>query len=482
MLSHQKTGVAVAQRQSTEEGTVVAPTEKAIDAGLRMYDLGGNALDAAIASALVSGVIEPTETTLAGSGFMLIQTPDDGAYEVDFGPKAPYRAAEDMFKITDAARSSQVLGISPVEGNANVDGPLANGVPRTLVGLLKGQEKFGALPVETVLEPAIEAAKNGFHADPWFIVSALSDIDRLRADKTAREIFLTEDGLPRGARTSIGYGPSFGEYEVVTQSALASTLQTLADHGVDELISGDLSSAIVETSQQLGGILTKKDLREAPPEIRRPLTYKYRDHEVLVSSAPGGGITVLEILNVWQQLYTDKASVSQDPNLAVPLALVSQNAFADRYHWLGDPAFVDVLKTGLLNKKYGQEIAEKVRREQLVPDWQAGAPWQTFASQAVNDPWRYDTETDGAPTWLPQGASTPTSGTTHISAADPEGRVVSITHTAANHFGNGIVCPRTGLLFDSSMAWFNAAPGAANSISPGGRALANMAPAILRDN
>src|SRR5699024_12236477 len=105
MLSHQKTGVAVAQRQSTKEGTVVAPTEKAIDSGLRIYVLGGNALDAAIASALVSGVIEPTETTLAGSGFMLIQTPYDRAYEDDFGPKAQYRADEDMVKHTDAARS-----------------------------------------------------------------------------------------------------------------------------------------------------------------------------------------------------------------------------------------------------------------------------------------------------------------------------------------------------------------------------------------
>ena len=447
-----------------------------------MYELGGTALDAAVAAALVSGVIEPTETTLAGSGFMLIQTSDDGSYEVDFGPKAPYRATEEMFQLSNASEGSQVLGISPVEGNANVDGPLANGVPRTLLGLLKGHERFGALSTKTVLEPAIDAAKNGFNADPWFIVSALSDIDRLGADKTARDIFLTDDGLPRGSRTSIGYGPSFGEYEIVKQAALARTLQTIADDGIETLISGDVATALAETSRELGGILTERDLREAVPEIRRPLIQKYRDYEVLVSSAPGGGITVLEILKIWEQLHPSPTSVGENPKLAAQLALVLRNAFADRYHWLGDPAYVGVPQAGLLSTGYARHIADKIRDNQQVPEWETGAPWQTFASLAANDPWYYDANAKDAPAWNPNGASTPTSGTTHISAAGADGQVVSITHTAAHHFGNGIVCPRTGLLFDSSMAWFNAAPGAANSISPGGRALANMAPALLRNN
>ncbi len=481
LLSHQRTNIEVAQRDSAEPGTVIAPTEKATVAGLQMYERGGNALDAAVAAALVSGVIEPTETTLAGSGFMLIQTPEGEAYEVNFGPKAPYAATEDMFQLAAAGAGSQVLGIAPVEGNANVDGPLANGVPRTLIGLLKGHEKFGALRAESVLAPAISAAADGFNADPWYLVSALSDIDRLRANETAREIFLTEDGLPKGARTAIGYGPSFGNYGVVKQSTLAQTLQTIADEGIETLISGSLASDVVATSQELGGLLTLRDMREAIPEIGRPLTAKYRDHEVMVSSAPGGGITVLEILNIWEQLHSDPTAVANDPKLAAQMALVLRNAFADRYHWLGDPAYVGVPLAGLLSADYGKHIASKIMDNQQVEHWDAGPPWQTFANYPVNNPWQFDVSGEDAPVWAPRTATAPTSGTTHISAADQEGRVVSITHTAANHFGNGIVCPRTGLLFDSSMAWFNAAPGAANSVSPGGRALANMAPALLRN-
>lgn len=481
MLSHQRTQVEVAER-TDEGGTVVAPTEKAIAAGLAMYEQGGNALDAAVAAALVSGVIEPTETTLAGSGFMLIQTPHGEAYEVDFGPRAPLAATEDMYRLAAAGEGSQVLGISPVEGNANVDGPLANGVPRTLVGMLKGHEKFGALPQKDVLEPAIAVAADGFKADPWFLVSALSDIDRLRSNETARGIFLTEDGLPRGARTAIGYGPSFGEYEVVKQHLLAETLQTIADEGIETLISGKLADAIVQTSQELGGLLSRRDLLEAVPEIRTPLTATYRGHEVMVSSAPGGGTTILEILNVWEQLHTQAQDVANDPQLAAQLALAMRHVFADRYHWLGDPAFVGVPHSGLLNSEYGKHLAEKVLARQGLSQWETGAPWQVYANCPENDPWQFDGSGEDAPVWTPQTATAPTSGTTHISAADPEGYVVSITHTAANHFGNGIVCPRTGLLFDSSMAWFNAASGSANSISPGGRALANMAPALLRNS
>ncbi|WP_075315338.1 MULTISPECIES: gamma-glutamyltransferase [unclassified Pseudonocardia] len=168
-----------------------------------------------------------------------------------------------------------------------------------------------------------------------------------------------------------------------------------------------------------------------------------------------------------------------DPTTLRDLALVLRHAFADRYHWLGDPQVAPVPLEGLLAPGYARAVADSVRRGEDAPRWRDGAPWATYAAYAAHDPWPHDPAVGDAPLWRPGGGSTPGSGTTHVSAVDAAGNAVAVTHTAANHFGSGVLCPRTGLLLDSAMAWFNAAPGAANSIGPGARPLANMGPVLL---
>lgn len=457
-------------------GGVVAPHQTAVAAGEAMYARGGNAVDAAVAAALVCGVMEPAETTLAGCGFMLVGLPDGEVVSVEFGPRAPKGADAHMYKATPGEQGSSMLTVVGVEGNANADGPLAAGVPRTLTALLTAQERFGALPRETVLGPAIAVARDGFGAEPWFRLHVLSDIERLRADPGASQVFLDETGLPRGQTANALYGFSQGEEEPVPQPLLARTLETVAAEGPDAVRTGSVASALLETARERGMLLSAADLADSGPDIGAPRTLTFRDTEVHVPRAPGGGPTELEILNVWQHLYPDGSPYEDTAQRTRDLALAIRHAFADRFYWLGDPDLVDVPIDDLLSGAYAERLARQVRDGEVPRAFTDGTiPWSHFANTMLHDP-----RPGGGPApWTPDGGTEPASGTTHVSAGDASGLFVSITHTAAHHFGSGLMCPRTGLLFDAAMVWFNALPGAANSVRPGARALANMGPAML---
>ena len=478
-LTHQVPTIPASGYRTRGAGAVVAPRASSVQAGEAMLAQGGNAVDAAVAAALVAGVVEPTETSLAGSGFLLVGDARGTVRSVEFGPRAPRAASETMFRVDEAAAASNVLGLAPVAGNANVDGALASGVPRAAVGLLVAQERFGRLPRRTVMDPAIRAAEEGFPADAWFVMNALNDLVRLRADAGAREVFLDADGLPRGRASQSFYGASIDAPERVRQPRLAHTLDRLADAGPAALLEGELASALLETCREAGMLIAAEDLAAAAPEIVAPRALRFRDARVHVPAAPGGGLTELQILQIWQRLFPGGSPREDSASRTRLLALVMKHAFADRYHWLGDPDRVPVPADALLSAEYAERLAEAVAHDPVPAAFGDGsAPWSHFSREALHRP---TDDRDDAPDWAPRGATAPTTGTTHITAADDEGRFVSVTHTAANHFGSGVLCPRTGLLFDSAMAWFNAVPGTANSIGAGARPLANMGPVVVTD-
>lgn len=482
-LTHTSLTLPVAARCSSGSGTVTAARDQSVRAGLQMYEAGGNAIDAAVAAALVAGVVEPTETTLAGSGFLLLHHSEHGAQSVEFGPLAPLRAHPQMFELENNSEPSNVLGLAPVAGNANVVGPLASGVPRTLLGLLTAHQRWGKIPRRDVLAPAVQAAREGFPADTWFITNALQVIDLLRESPATREIFLDSRGLPIGCDSAMPYGKSVDLAHPVRQSQLATTLEEMAEQELSTLTDGDIASSILHSAEEFGMLLSREDLARSAPDIVSPLHLSFRGHDVWVPAAPGGGVTELQALSIWQQLYPNAASTAPRHERLAKLDQVLRQAFADRYHWLGDPHKVSVPIEALLAEVYAQQTAGQLALESapVLPPASA-APWTHFASTPNNNPWPLDPRGRQVPEWRPSAASTPSSGTTHVSASDPQGWVVSITHTSANHFGSGLMCPRTGLLFDSAMAWFNAAPGAANSISSAARPVANMGPALLSRN
>lgn len=482
-LTHTSASIPVAARSSSETGTVTAARDQSVRAGLQMYEAGGNAIDAGIAAALVAGVVEPTETTLAGSGFLLLHHPEQGAQSVEFGPLAPLGAHAHMFELETNAEPSNVLGLAPVVRNANVIGPLASGVPRTLLGLLTAHQRWGKLQRKDVLAPAIHAAREGFPADSWFLINALPVINLLKNSPAADETFLDSRGLPIGSDSAMSYGRSVDSAPPIQQRRLADTLEAVADQGLSTITDGDIASSVLQSAEEFGMILSRDDLARAVPDVVDPLRLPFRGHEVWVPTAPSGGITELQALSLWQQIYPDGASTVPRNKRLAKLDQVLRLAFADRYHWLGDPEKLPVPSEALITENYAQQMAEQLALETEPIFAPAGvAPWTHFASNPNSNPWPFDPRRRPAPAWRPATASTPSSGTTHVSASDPQGWVVSITHTSANHFGSGLMCPRTGLLFDSAMAWFNAAPGAANSISSGARPVANMGPALLTRN
>lgn len=462
------------------KGAAAAARIASAQAAAAMLAAGGNAVDAGVAAALVAGVVEPMETTLGGSGFMLIGMPADGCvHSVEFGPRAPLAARSDMFRIDSRRQVERGLGISIVADDANVQGITAVGVPSTMRGLLLAQQRFGKLARSRIMRPAIEAAYGGFPADSYFALEALANLPALRADPGASSLYLV-DGLPPPA-PHLGTA-SLGVPTLVRQEALGRTLEMIAERGADVLYDGELARSLLDTVAELGGLLSQQDLSACAPVITKARSIRFRDVEVWAPTAPCGAVTELQMLRIWQALYPDRAPVEDTPERIRNLAAVGWHAFADRYHWLGDPDFVPTPDAALLSPAYAADLATAIRAGHPPPRSSAtdAAPWNHFAARAAHDPWPFQPGgPDLRPVWNPNGGTQPPAGTTHVSVIDADGMAVSITHTAANHFGSKVVCRRTGLLLDAAMGWFNALPHAANSIAGGKRPLANMGPLLV---
>lgn len=461
-------------------GAVAAARRASVEAALAMLEAGGNAVDAAVAAAFVAGVVEPMETTLAGSGFMLVAEADGAVHAVEFPPRAPAAATPTMFEIDTTRSLDRGLGVSVVVGDRNVAGATAAGVPATIAGLLAAHERFGRLDRAMVLSPAIRAAHDGFEIESYFALEVLANLEALRADPGASRLYL-QDGLPPvpphlGA-TTLGVAP------LLTQPQLGRILELVAARGRSGFYEGETAAALVETVRGLGGILSREDLAGCEPLVGPARRLAFREHEVWTPHSPSGALTQLQILNIWQGLHPERPPTEDTPERLRGLAEASWHAFADRYHWLGDPDVVAVPEAGLLSADYAASIARAIAAREPPPRARPdqGLPWEHFARLAAHDPWSFQDGSERG-SWRAQGATEALAGTTHVSVVDRDGMAVSITHTAANHFGAKVVCPRTGLLLDAAMGWFNARVGAANSIAPGKRPLANMGPMIVTRN
>ncbi|GAA2410560.1 gamma-glutamyltransferase [Actinomadura vinacea] len=463
------------------EAAVAAARREATDAALAILEKGGNAVDAAVACGFVAAVVEPMDTCLAGSGFMLVHDPADGrAWSVDFPSRAPLAARPDMFRVQSGEGVSRLLGVSTVEHDANIEGPLACGVPATVGGLLAAHARFGRLPRADVLAPAVAAAHDGFAVDAYYTLQALDSAGRMNGRPEARRIFLDADGKPPIApflgSASLGTAPR------LRQPELGATLERIADLGAPGFYEGPVAHAIAETCAELGGLISLEDLRHQRPVIAEPVRLDYRGHEILAPASPCGGWTELEILAVLRHFDVARLGADRLPVLVEAM----RRAFLDRYHWLGDPEHVPVPLDALLSEPYTKELAGRIRDGEPAPwvDAAEGPPWEVLAFRAEQDPWPHDPEERSKPVFGPAPGGHPGQfaghGTTHFSVIDRDGMTVSTTHTAANAFGCKVVVPGTGVLLDSSMAWFNATPGAANSIAPGKRPLANMGPLLVR--
>lgn len=445
-----------------ERGMVAAKRRPATEAGARMLEQGGNAVDAAIAAAFVSGVVEPMMSGLGGGGVMIVHDPADGRdWCVDFGNRGPALAAPGCWELEEG-RSAQLFKWRKVKDDANITGHRAAGVPGAVAGYLAAHGRWGRLPLRTIVEPAIRAAAEGVTVDWYHAGLVRNELERLRRNPAAATIFL-EGGDPPQPRTHDRAGAR------LRQPDLARTLEEIATGGAAAFYRGHFARALDEEMRAGGGLVRAEDLAAYEARILPALTVPYRGVRVATVPGPFGGVTLAGMLRILDGF--DLTVRGRDTAAALHLiAESSRLAFADRFAHLADPEVVPTPLAGLLAEAY---IAE---RRALID------PARALSQVAPGDPWAH--EPGGRPAAaLARGSGTSglSSNTTHLCAADRDGLAVSLTSTLGSSFGCAVTIPGTGVTLNNVLGWFDPEPGRPASIGPSRRPLTNQTPAIVVD-
>ncbi len=413
-------------------GVVAAAKPEASEVGVKILEMGGNAVDAAIATAFALGVLEPNASGLGGGGFMIIKLAHmDDAVVIDFRETAPSAAGPTFFNLDERNR---------VINNETTIGGKAIGVPGEVAGLLYALENFGTMSRAQVIQPAIEWAEKGIPVTVNLFSIINDNYEKIMMMENGAELYLKDGGIPY----EIG--------ETIVLKDLANTLRIIVEKGKDGFYKGEIAEKIVAEVQKRGGVITLEDLANYDLQIRKPVVGTYRDYTILsVPPASSGGTHIIELLNIMENF--DLAALGD--NTPETLHLWSEAMkliFADRAKYMADTAFVDVPLTGLTSKEYARTLAAKID------------PSKPMESVAAGDPWQYES-----------------GSTTHLSVMDKEGNMVAITKSINYFFGSGVVVPGTGIIMNNHMDDFVPTPGSANSVEPGKRPLSSMSPTLVLD-
>jgi gamma-glutamyltranspeptidase/glutathione hydrolase len=438
---------------------VVAEHPRGADVGAAVLARGGNAIDAAVATAFAMTVVEPFMSTIAGSGTMLVHLARRGeTVAVDFNACAPLAAHASMYRVVGGI-SQALFPWVRVEDDANVFGYRSVAVPGSVAGLTLALARWGTMELRDVVQPAIDLAGGGIVADWYLALTTATFLEELSAFPATARAYL------RGGRF-IHRPPALavaGDRAVYAD--LAESLRLIAREGADAFYRGAIAQAIHDDMAANGGLVTRDDLAAYEARVLPPLGGHYRDLDLVFSPYATGGPTALEMLNLLEPFPS--AQVGWTTALGLHRrAQASERAFRDRFAHLGDPAHVKAPWDRLVSKSYAREVAVELRGGR--PRVSRGSPPATSLRPTPAAPRR----TTGA-------RSAAADCTTHICAVDRQRNMVSLTHTAVSLFGSGVVVPGTGILLNNGMIWFDPEPGKPNSAAPRKRALVNMVPALL---
>ena len=428
-------------------GMVSAGHRLAAQAGVEMLRRGGNAVDAAVAAAWAVGVVEPWMSGVGGVGAMVIH---HGGRQVivDFGLRAPLAARADMYTLLPEGGSQGQYGWPAVKDEENQVGHRAVGVPGVVAGLCLAHARFGALPREAVMEPAVALAAEGFEAD-WYTSLILGlDLAVLARFPRAAAIFLSDGTVP--PRPSV----LLSVPDRIVQRDLAETLRRIARHGSDVFYRGETATALADDMRAHGGLLVEDDLAAYRPRVHENgLRGTYRALDVVGVPGPTGAPIVQGILNTLEGYDLGRTGTASVADLHV-IAEACRRAYEDFFEHVGDPEQVKVPWEGLLSKAYAAAAREGIRLDRAT------------ASRAVVDPWRFQ----GSP------------HTTHVCAVDRDRNAVSVTLTLGNLLGSHVVVPGTGVVLNDMMLLFDPRPGRANSIAAGKWQATPVAPTLLLEH
>jgi gamma-glutamyltranspeptidase / glutathione hydrolase len=422
------------------QGMIVAPQPEAVEAGADALRAGGNAVDAAIACAFVQGVVDPMMTGIAGFGSMQLYLPKAGVHTcIDFHGRAPAAARPDMWAGLVEGETRDGFGFI-LKGRVNDVGYQSIAVPGSLKAYEEAQREFGVLAWRDIVAPAIAHADVGFIVRPhvhrfWTRregMGRVEMIDRLAFTPAGKRIYFDAAGAVHdlGAR--------------VRNPEMAQTLRRIAEDGAEIFYSGAIAETIAADMARHGGLLTYDDLKNYRTTRSAPLRGSYRGLATATSQPPGGGVMLLEMLNMLENF--DLAALGHNtPDYIRIVAEAMKRATADKDRFVGDPAFVDVPLARLLDKSYARDLAASIRAgDKAVVE-------RIDSSEARN--------------------------TTHISVVDGDGNAVSMTHSLG--MPSGVITEGLGFMYNGCMGVFDPRPGRAGSLAPGKSRFSSVCPSIV---
>lgn len=415
-----------------EGGAVAAPDQYGAQVAAEVLKKGGNAVDAAVATAFTLAVTYPEAGNIGGGGFMTLYM-DGKPYFLDYREVAPKAASRNMY----LDEKGEIIE------NLSLVGSRAAGVPGTVMGLWEAHQKFGKLPWAELITPAVGYAKNGFKI-------------------AAKQYQYREDALGL-FKDSTNFNDYFGSMKVgetFKQPELAQTLERIADKGVSEFYQGKTADLLVAQMQADNGLISKDDLKDYKAVWRDPMAIEWRGNMVYTAPLPSsGGVALAQLLGIKENRAADFKGVELNSARYIHLlAEIEKRVFADRADYLGDPAFSKVPVDKLIAKDYLVKRAQEIN------------PTVISETEKVR------------PGLEPHQ-------TTHFSIVDKQGNAVSNTYTLNWDYGSGVVVKGAGFLLNDEMDDFSSKPGVANAfgvvggdanaIEPGKRMLSSMAPTLV---
>ena len=421
----------------SSKGMVVSRSSLASDAGLEVMRQGGNAVDAAVATAFALAVTYPSAGNLGGGGFALVRLSDGQIFSLDHRETAPGASHRDMY-LDEAGEPSKYLSRASA---------LSSGVPGSVDGLLTLLDRFGTMPREKVMGPAIRLARDGFLVDFFLSRHIRKYGKKLQDFESSKRKFSLN-------------GAQLSEGDLWVQPDLAKTLLSISEKGRDGFYDGEIANLIVAEMKTRGGIITRKDLKNYTSVWREPVSIDYRGNRIWTMGPPSSGLLILQILNMLEPFDIQKLGWGSS-KLTHLMVEAEKRAYSDRAEYLGDPDFFDVPLEILLSKKYAKKRFEDF-------EWDRVSKSEQISYGNIN---RESRET------------------THFSVMSSDGMAVSFTTTLNSPYGNKIVIPGAGFLLNNEMDDFsikknvmnqyNLLGREANSIEPNKRMLSSMSPTLV---
>ena len=420
-----------------DSAMVVSAHPIATQIGVDILKNGGNAIDAAVAVQLALAVVYPSAGNIGGGGFMIVRLSDGKINSLDFREKAPSLASRNMYLDSNGN----------VIENLSLLGHLASGVPGTIDGLVKAHEKYGSMAWVDLVKPAIDLAKNGY-------ILTLKEAEKLNYYLHSKSDYNTIDSPFAKSLWKSG--------DTVVLSDLSETLIRIRDHKRAGFYEGKTANLLVEEMERGGGLISFKDLMEYESIWREPITFRYKDFNIISMDVPSSGGIVLNQLFKMIESYPLNKWKFHSPQHVHLIAEAERRAFADRSKFLGDPDFISIPKEELLDSIY---ILSRMQSYDSISSTKSSDiyPGNIIANESEE--------------------------TTHFSIVDQYGNAVSITTTLNGSFGSGVVVGKAGFLLNNEMDDFSSKPGSpnlyglvggeANSIQPKKRMLSSMTPTVV---